>query len=168
MQKVTLTINGFPRTLLVGPHETLLDTLRDRLFLTGTKKGCDSGSCGSCTVIINGKPVLSCITPTLRCEGKNIETIEGVAKNGMLHPVQQQLVDKGAIQCGYCTPGIVMTVIPFLKEKDQPTEKEIREALSGNLCRCTGYVKIIEAVKHAAKEMKNVKSLATKPLRHKI
>ncbi len=154
MQKVTLTVNSFSRTLLVDPDETLLDTLRERLLLTGTKKGCDSASCGSCTVIINGKPVLSCITPTLRCEGKNIQTIEGVKKNGKLHPVQQQLVNNGSIQCGYCTPGIVMTVIPFLKENDQPTELEIREALSGNLCRCTGYVKIIEAVKQAAEEMK--------------
>lgn len=156
MQKVTLTVNGFSRTLLVESHETLLDTLRDRLFLTGTKKGCDYGSCGSCTVIINNKPILSCITPTLRCEGKDIQTIEGVAKNGKLHPVQQQLVDKGGIQCGYCTPGIVMTVIPFLKENSHPTEIEIREALSGNLCRCTGYAKIIEAVKCAAKELKNL------------
>ena len=153
MQQVTLTVKGFSRTLLVEPHETLLYTLRERLFLTGTKRGCDQGSCGSCTVIVNGRPVLSCITPTVRCDGKEIRMIEGVAENGILHPVQKQLVEKGAIQCGYCTPGIVMTAIAFLERTSDPSEAEIREALSGNFCRCTGYTKIVEAVQSAAEEL---------------
>jgi carbon-monoxide dehydrogenase small subunit len=153
MNTITLKVNGTAHTLLVEPHETLLETLRDRLYLTGTKKGCDQASCGSCTVLVDGKPVLSCITPTMRCRDKEIKTIEGVALNGRLHPVQKHLVEKGGIQCGFCTPGIVMTTIAFLGEKVRPTEEEIREALSGNLCRCTGYAKIIEAVKSAAEEL---------------
>ncbi len=136
------------------PHETLLYTLRERLNLTGTKKGCDQASCGSCTVIVEGKPVLSCITPVVRCDGKKILTIEGVAENGQLHPVQKYLVEKGAIQCGYCTPGIVMTAVAFLEKNPDPTIEQIREALSGNLCRCTGYTKIVEAVQSAAEELK--------------
>ncbi len=154
MLQVTLSVNGFSRTLLVHPHETLLYTLRERLLLIGTKRGCDQGSCGSCTVIVSGKPVLSCITPTMKCDGKEIRTIEGVAENGTLHPVQEQLVEKGAIQCGYCTPGIVMTAIAFLERNGDPSEGEIRDALSGNLCRCTGYAKIVEAVQCAAKELR--------------
>jgi len=153
MNPVTLKVNGTTHTLLVDPHETLLETLRDRLFLTGTKKGCDQATCGSCTVILDGTPVLSCITPTMRCHNKEVKTIEGVALNGRLHPVQKHLVEKGGIQCGFCTPGIVMTGIAFLEEKVRPTEEEIREALSGNLCRCTGYAKIIEAIKSAAEEL---------------
>ncbi|RME21138.1 MAG: (2Fe-2S)-binding protein, partial [Candidatus Zixiibacteriota bacterium] len=125
MQQVNLTVNGFPRTLLVEAHETLLFTLRERLQLTGTKQGCDEGSCGSCTVLVDDKPVLSCITPTVRCDGKQIRTIEGVAVNGKLHPVQTQLVEKGAIQCGYCTPGIVMTTIAFLKRCENPSDDDI-------------------------------------------
>jgi carbon-monoxide dehydrogenase small subunit len=153
MIQVSITVNGFARELLVYPHETLLHTLRERLGLTGTKKGCDLGSCGSCTVLLDGKPVLGCITPTVRCQGKTVLTIEGVAQNGRLHPVQQQLCDKGAIQCGYCTPGIVMTSIALLDRSARPDDEEIREALSGNLCRCTGYIKIIEAVRAASEEM---------------
>ena len=155
MIHICITVNGFPRELLVEPHETLLETLRERLNLTGTKKGCDQGSCGSCTVLIDGKPALSCITPAARCDGKSVLTIEGVAEDGQLHPVQQKLVEKGAIQCGYCTPGIVMTSVAFLERNPHPTELEIREALSGNLCRCTGYTKIIEAVQAAAAESKS-------------
>ncbi len=153
MIQISLTINGVPRPLLVHPHELLLDTLRERLNLTGTKKGCDMGACGSCTVIVDDMPILSCLTPTVRCDGKAIRTIEGVAHHGDLHPVQRQLVDKGAIQCGYCTPGIVMATIAFLQRNADPSDTDIREALSGNLCRCTGYTKIIEAVKAAAEEM---------------
>lgn len=153
MQQICLYVNDVPRHLLVHPHELLIDTLRERLNLTGTKKGCDMGSCGSCTVIVDGMPVLSCLTPTVRCDGKSIRTIESVAQNGKLHPVQEQLVDKGAIQCGYCTPGIVMTTIAFLERNGSPSEIDIREALSGNLCRCTGYTKIVAAVKAAAEEM---------------
>lgn len=153
MQQVTLNVNRFDRTLLVQPLETLLYTLRERLLLTGSKNGCEMGSCGACTVLIENKPVLACITPTLRCDGKSIVTIEGIAKNGELHPVQKQLVEKGGLQCGYCTPGIVMTAIPYLEKHGEPTDKDIRQALSGNMCRCTGYAKIIESVKAAAQEM---------------
>ena len=153
MQHVKLTVNGFTRDTLVHPHETLLYTLRERLNLTGTKQGCDQASCGSCTVLIDEKPVLACITPTVRCVGMDVQTIENVAHNSELHPVQKHLVEKGAIQCGFCTPGIVMTTIAFLKNNGDPSESEIREALSGNLCRCTGYKKIVEAVSAAAEEM---------------
>ncbi|HWR83955.1 MAG TPA: (2Fe-2S)-binding protein [Candidatus Deferrimicrobium sp.] len=153
MQQVCLTVNGYPRHLLVHPHETLLFTLRERLLLTGTKKGCDMGSCGSCTVLVDGRPVLSCIMPAVKCTGKEIRTIEGIEENGTLHPVQRHLIDKGAIQCGYCTPGIVMTTVAFLTKKPHPSDREIREALSGNLCRCTGYTKIIAAVRAAAQEI---------------
>ncbi len=153
MMQINLTVNGYTRELLIDPHETLLHTLRERCGLTGTKKGCDQGSCGSCTVLIDGNPVLSCITPTARCEGKEIKTIEEVAEAGVLHPVQKHLVEKGAIQCGYCTPGIVMTSIAFLESHPAPTTDQIRAALSGNLCRCTGYTKIVEAIDAAAKEL---------------
>ena len=153
MQQVTLKVNGYSRTVLVEAHETLLYTLRERLSLPGTKQGCDQATCGSCTVLVNGSPVLACITPVVRCEGTEIQTIEGVAENGELHPVQKHLVAKGAIQCGYCTPGIVMTTLAFLKQHKNPTETEIREAISGNLCRCTGYTKIVDAISAAAKEM---------------
>jgi carbon-monoxide dehydrogenase small subunit len=155
MVPVRLIVNGFSRELLIHPHENLLFTLRERLQLTGTKKGCDQGSCGSCTVIVDDKPILSCITPTARCDSKSILTIEGVSVNGQLHAVQRNLVEKGAIQCGYCTPGIVMTAIAFLKRHPQPTDTEIREALSGNLCRCTGYTKIVEAVRSASEELQS-------------
>lgn len=152
MHQIRLKINGFTRDLLVEAHESLVYTLRERLRLTGTKKGCDEGSCGSCTVIIDGAPVLSCLEPTMRCEGKDIRTIEGIATGGRLHPVQRHMVEKGAIQCGYCTPGMVMTAVAFLERTPNPTPESIREALSGNLCRCTGYVKILEAVQAAAEE----------------
>ncbi len=155
MQKVELHINGFTRTLLVGVHETLLDTLRENLNLTGTKRGCDQASCGSCTVLLDGVPVLSCITPSLRCDGREILTIEGLGIEGHLHPVQERLVSEGGLQCGFCTPGIVMTVVPFLNENPDATDEEIKEALSGNLCRCTGYKKIIDSVRLAAEDLRH-------------
>lgn len=154
MPELTLIVNGTRRTTLVEPHETLLDVLRERLFLTGTKRGCDEASCGACTVLLDGVPVLSCITPALRCHGREVQTIEGVAQNGRLHPVQEAFVEAGAIQCGFCTPGMVMTTIALLKENPDPNEAEIRTALSGNLCRCTGYTKIVEAVQQAAAVLK--------------
>jgi aerobic carbon-monoxide dehydrogenase small subunit len=153
MQQVLLLVNDVQRELLVHPHEPLVETLRERLNLTGTKRGCDMGSCGSCTVLVDGIPLLSCLMPTVRCHGKSILTIEGVAQGGALHPVQRHLVEMGAIQCGYCTPGIVMTAIAYLQRESNPSDREIREALSGNLCRCTGYTKIIAAVRAAAEEM---------------
>lgn len=153
MVQLKLTINGFGREVLVQAHETLLFTLRERLALTGTKPGCEQGACGSCTVLLDGRPVLACLTASVRCVGKDIVTIEGVEQNGELHPVQRQLVAKGAIQCGYCTPGIVMTALAFLRENRRPGENDIRAALAGNVCRCTGYAKIVEAVRAAAEEM---------------
>tara|TARA_B100000035_G_scaffold208400_1_gene178226 strand:+ start:2959 stop:3426 length:468 start_codon:yes stop_codon:yes gene_type:complete len=153
LEKVQLNVNGFPQVVLVGSHETILETLRNRLNLTGTKQCCDEGTCGSCTVLMDGKPVLGCLTPTVRCVGKEILTIEGVSSGDNLHPVQKQLVQNGGMQCGFCTPGVVMTAIPYLKENPDPSIDDIKEGLSGNLCRCTGYKKIIEAVKNAAEEL---------------
>lgn len=154
MIEIELIVNKVPRQLSVEPHEMLSTTLRERLGLVGTKEGCDQGSCGTCTVWLDGKPVLSCITPVLRCSGKAITTIEAVADGSNLHPVQQQLVDSGGIQCGFCTPGVVMTSIAFLESNPNPTNYEIRESLSGNICRCTGYAKIVKAVDSAAEEMR--------------
>ncbi|MEE8436793.1 MAG: (2Fe-2S)-binding protein [Candidatus Neomarinimicrobiota bacterium] len=150
---MNLTVNGYSRTILIHPHDTLLDTLRQQLFLTGTKKSCDQASCGSCTVWIDGVPVLSCITPTARCRGKNIETIEGISSGENLHPVQKNLVKKGGLQCGFCTPGIVMTAIPLLNEKPGASREDIKAGISGNLCRCTGYKKIVDALESAGEEM---------------
>jgi carbon-monoxide dehydrogenase small subunit len=152
MPVLKFTVNGVPRELVVEPHETLVYTLRERLQLTGTKIGCEEGSCGACTVLLDGTPVLSCLTPSLRCQGREITTIEGVAADGHLHPVQEHLVQAGGIQCGYCTPGIVMTAIAFLRDNPSPDETEIREAISGNLCRCTGYTKIVAGIRRAARE----------------
>lgn len=152
MIEIELIVNAVPRQISVEPHELLSATLRTRFGLVGTKEGCDQGSCGACTVWLDGRPVLSCITPTLRCRGRSISTIEAVANGNQLHPVQQELVAAGGIQCGFCTPGVVMTSIAFLETNPNPTKAEIRESLSGNLCRCTGYTKIIEAVDNAARQ----------------
>ncbi len=150
---ITLTINGDPVDAVVKEHMTLLDFLRDQLGLTGTKKGCEQGECGACTVLLEGVPVNSCSTLAVECEGKEVVTIEGLAKNGELHPLQRQFIDKWALQCGYCTPGMIMSAKALLDVNPHPTELEIREAISGNLCRCTGYAKIVEAVQAAAAEM---------------
>jgi carbon-monoxide dehydrogenase small subunit len=153
MIEIGLVVNDVPRQLSVEPHELLSTALRERLGLIGTKEGCDQGSCGACTVWLDGHPVLSCITPVLRCRDRSVRTIESVAAGNKLHPVQQQLVDTGGIQCGFCTPGVVMTSIAFLENNPHPTNSEIRESLSGNLCRCTGYRKLVEAVAGAAEEL---------------
>ena len=150
---ITLTINGDPVDAVVKEHMTLLDFLRDQLGLTGTKKGCEQGECGACTVLLEGVPVNSCSTLAVECAGKEVVTIEGLAKNGELHPLQRQFIDKWALQCGYCTPGMIMSAKALLDVNPHPTELEIREAISGNLCRCTGYAKIVEAVQAAAAEM---------------
>ncbi|NNE44216.1 MAG: (2Fe-2S)-binding protein [Gemmatimonadetes bacterium] len=150
-----LQVNGQVREVAVRPYDVLLDTLREDLSLTGTTRGCDMGTCGCCTVHIDGVPALACLTLTLLAEGKDIRTIESVAPMGTeLHPVQRAFHEKGGSQCGYCTPGFIMTTTGFLKDNPDPTDAEIRRAISGNMCRCTGYLKILEAVKTAAAELR--------------
>ena len=146
MQLIKITVNQKNYQVLVNPHDTLAKVLREKIQLTGTKLGCEQASCGACTVFVDGKAVQSCITPAMRVDGGMITTIEGVVNQNKLHKLQEKFVEKGAIQCGYCTPGMIMTSLDFLEENPNPTKQEIKEALSGNLCRCTGYKKIIEAV----------------------
>jgi aerobic carbon-monoxide dehydrogenase small subunit len=153
-QDITLKINGESYEVRVKPSETLLEVLRDKLGLTGTKEGCDTGKCGACTVLIEGKAVRSCLTLAIAARDKEITTIEGLAHGKELHPIQQAFVEHGALQCGFCTPGMIMISKAFLEDNPDPTEKEIREALVGNICRCTGYVKIVEAIQASAKEMR--------------
>jgi aerobic carbon-monoxide dehydrogenase small subunit len=148
---IHLTVNSEPVEIAVGPNRTLLELLREDLGLTGTKHGCGLGDCGACTVILDGKPVNACLVLALQANGREVLTIEGLAENGHLHPLQQAFVDKGAIQCGFCTPGMVLSAKALLDDNPRPTEGEIRTALSGNLCRCTGYQKIVEAIEDAAK-----------------
>jgi carbon-monoxide dehydrogenase small subunit len=147
---IRLTVNGEEYEVAVEPNRSLLDLLRDDLELTGTKKGCETGDCGACTVILEGKPVNACLVLAVAANGKNILTIEGVAQGGRLHPIQEAFIQYGAIQCGYCTPGMVLSAKALLEENPHPTEWEIREAIAGNLCRCTGYVKIVQAIQAAA------------------
>jgi carbon-monoxide dehydrogenase small subunit len=139
-------VNGELYEVAVHPHWTLLEVLREELDLTGAKKGCDAGDCGGCTVILDGKPVVSCLTLAVEADGRDILTIEGLAQNGQLHPIQNAFVEHGAIQCGFCTPGMIMSAKALLDENPNPTEEEVRQAIAGNLCRCTGYVKIVEAI----------------------
>jgi carbon-monoxide dehydrogenase small subunit len=148
-----LQVNGDLRECAVTPSTTLLETLRYRLGLTGSKQGCDKGDCGACTVVVDGEAILSCITLVLACEGRDIRTIEGVAENGVLHPLQDALDQAGGAQCGFCTPGILMSAWALLRRNPRPGRREIAEALSGNLCRCTGYTKIVEAVERAAERV---------------
>ena len=147
---IKLKVNGEIYEVAVDTHRTLLEVLRENLELTGTKEACDLGECGSCTVLIDGKPVLSCLYLAIEAQGKDIVTIEGLAQEGKLSPLQHSFVDHGAIQCGFCSPGMIMSAKALLNRNPSPTEDEIKEAISGNLCRCTGYVKIIEAIKNAA------------------
>src|SRR3970282_1546841 len=143
---LSLTVNGEPRELLIDPRRTLLDVLRNELELRGAHRGCDSGDCGTCTVLLNGQPVTSCLVLAADCQGANVTTVEGVSLNGDPHPVQRALVEKGGIQCGFCTPGIVMSAVALLRENPHPSAEAVRLGLAGNLCRCTGYQKIVEAV----------------------
>ena len=144
-----LTVNGRTCEEAVADHALLLDFLREHLGLTGTKRGCDGGECGACTVLIDGEPRLACITLAVRCEGQSVETIESLAAGGRMSLLQQAFHEKLGTQCGFCTPGMIMAAEALLRRNPEPTEAQIREALSGNLCRCTGYVKIIEAVQAA-------------------
>lgn len=153
-QLLRVTINGEKMELDVDPGMLLVDLLRKRLLLTGTKKGCGEGECGACTVIMNGKAVKTCILPVMKAMDAEIETIENLSKNNQLHPLQQSFIDCGAVQCGFCTPGMIMTAKAILEENPDPTDEDIKVGLTGNICRCTGYVKIMDAVKEAAEEMR--------------
>ena len=158
MKHVKFQVNGEQRELDASPIKSLLDVLREGLFLTGTKRGCDSGECGACTVIMNGKAVNSCLVLATELDGSQIITIEGLGRSaGDLHPLQKAFIEKGAVQCGFCTPGIIMTAKAFLDTNPEPTEEEVRDAISGNLCRCTGYTKIVNAILTGAEEVRRLK-----------
>jgi aerobic carbon-monoxide dehydrogenase small subunit len=149
---ITLTVNDETINLMVLPNRTLLDVLRDDLHLTGTKESCGEGVCGSCTVLVDGQPTRSCLTLAVAMEGKKITTIEGLSEGDQLHPVQEAFVTFHGIQCGFCSPGMILTAYALLQENPSPTEEEIRRAISGNVCRCTGYAKAVEAIKSLAGE----------------
>ena len=152
--QIQITVNEEEHDLLVHPNRTLLDLLRYDLGLTGTKEGCDEGDCGACTVIVNGKVMASCLVLAVEVDGAAITTIEGLHQGDELHPIQQAFVDSGAVQCGFCTPGMILTTKALLDEIPDPSEDEIKHYLEGNLCRCTGYTKILDAVNIAIKQMK--------------
>jgi aerobic-type carbon monoxide dehydrogenase small subunit (CoxS/CutS family) len=152
--QLVLTVNGENRDVVVAVHKTLLEVLREDLDLTGTKHGCELGECGTCTVLVDGQPVLSCLALPIECQGREIKTVEGMADGGRLHPLQQAFAELGAAQCGYCTPGILLTAEVLLDENPTPTRDDVRVALAGNLCRCTGYTKILDAVELAALRMR--------------
>ena len=152
--KINITINGRPREFDVPPAKLLLNLLRDDLGLTGAKYGCGIGECGACTVHVDGEPVLGCMTLAVDCDGKSVETIENLSNGSELHPIQQAYLDEGAVQCGFCTPGFIMTTKALLEENPDPSESEIRNYLKGNLCRCTGYVNIVHAVQKAARDLR--------------
>lgn len=152
MVSLTMTLNNEEVTIEVGPDALLVDVLRDQLELTGTKEACGEGECGACTVLLDGEPVTSCLVPALKAQGREVMTVEGLASGGELHPLQKAFIEHGAVQCGYCTPGMLMSAKALLDKNPHPTEGEIRQAISGNLCRCTGYVKIVEAIKAASED----------------
>jgi aerobic-type carbon monoxide dehydrogenase small subunit (CoxS/CutS family) len=152
-QVVALDVNGERTELLVPVHKTLLEVLREDMQLTGTKHGCELGECGTCTVLVDGRPELSCLLLPVQVEGRSITTVEGLANGAQLHPLQQAFAELGAAQCGYCTPGILLSAKSLLDTNARPSRDEIREALAGNLCRCTGYAKILEAIELAAGRM---------------
>jgi aerobic-type carbon monoxide dehydrogenase small subunit (CoxS/CutS family) len=152
--KTEISINGRHRLFDVQPNTLLLNLLREDLDLTGTKYGCGIGECGACTVLLDGEAVMSCMTLAIDCDGRTVETIEGVSDGRVLDPIQESYIEEGAVQCGFCTPGFIMTTKALLKENKDPSEKEIREYLKGNICRCTGYVNIVKAVQSAAKKLR--------------
>lgn len=147
--EITLTVNEQTHTIAVKPNDTLLEVVRDYLDLTGSKEGCGEGVCGSCTVLLDGHPVRACLTLALETDGSAVTTVEGLADEDTLSPLQQSFIDHGAVQCGFCTPGMLMSASALLKEQPRPDRKAVRQALSGNICRCTGYAKIVDAVEHA-------------------
>jgi carbon-monoxide dehydrogenase small subunit len=150
LHRITLTVNGGTELVDVPSNMTLLQMLRDKLVLTGTKNGCAAGECGACTVLMNGEPVNSCMVLAVECDGAEIITVEGLAHDGQLNPIQETIIEQGGVQCGFCTPGILMSARALLDRNPDPSDYEIRDALVGNLCRCTGYLRIIDAVKEAA------------------
>jgi aerobic-type carbon monoxide dehydrogenase small subunit (CoxS/CutS family) len=152
---VRFRVNGESVEAAFAPHKTLLEVLREDLRLTGTKHGCELGECGTCAVLVDGKPVLSCLFLGVECEGRHVETVEGMAGSRGLHPLQKSFADLGAAQCGYCTPGFLLTAKALLEKDASPTREQIKEALAGNLCRCTGYIKIFEAVELAARRLRD-------------
>jgi carbon-monoxide dehydrogenase small subunit len=157
MKQVRLTVNGILYELRIQPWEALLEVIRDDLGLTGTKEGCGLGECGACTVIMDGKAVNSCLVLAVEADGKQITTIEGLADDDKLHPVQEAFIEHGGLQCGFCTPGMIMSAKALLDENPNPSEEEIRRGIAGNFCRCTGYTKIIESIKAATKNMQGMK-----------
>ena len=158
---INLTVNDYAYEVAVEPRRTLAELIRYDLGITGTKIGCGIGDCGACTVLLDGEPTFSCLVLAVEADGHDVLTIEGVAGNGVLHPLQEAFVETGAIQCGFCTPGMVLNALALLNRNPDPSEGEIRRALSGNLCRCTGYQKIIEAVEDAAKRMRETSKVKT-------
>src|SRR5882672_845663 len=158
MVTITLTVNGERAEVAFAPHKTLLEVLREDLDLTGTKHGCELGECGTCTVLLDGMPVLSCLVLGLACEGRRVKTVEGMQQGGRLHPLQETFADLGAAQCGYCTPAFLLAAEALLVANPKPTRDEIKDALAGNLCRCTGYIKIYQAVELAAARMRGEKA----------
>jgi carbon-monoxide dehydrogenase small subunit len=148
---MTLTVNGTPYEVAIEPRQSLLQLLREELHLTGTKEGCSEGECGACTVLLDGKTVDSCLIFALEAQGREVTTIEGLAQGDQLHPVQKAFAEYGAVQCGFCTPGMILAAKALLDSNSHPTEPEIRQGIAGNLCRCTGYVKIVEAIQAAAR-----------------
>jgi aerobic-type carbon monoxide dehydrogenase small subunit (CoxS/CutS family) len=154
---ITLNVNGKEMTVVTDPERSLLDVLREELHLTGAKYGCGEGRCGACTVLMDGKRTLSCVTPVARADKKTITTIEGLADGDSLHPVQQAFLDEGAIQCGYCTPGMILNAVVLLEKNPQPTDEQITEWMNGNLCRCNGYTKILSAIRRAAAQIAEVR-----------
>ncbi|MHC4145975.1 MAG: (2Fe-2S)-binding protein [Planctomycetota bacterium] len=155
--KITLTVNSKERTIVTDPERPLLDVLREDLQVTGLKYGCGEGRCGACTVLMDGKRTLSCVTPVAKADKQKITTIEGLADGDRLHPVQQAFLDMGAIQCGYCTPGMILSAVALLEENPQPTDEQITEWMNVNICRCNGYKKILNAVRRAAAQIAEVK-----------
>ena len=158
MQEITFNLNGEEVTVEVEPKDTLLRVLREKLFLTGTKMGCEESECGACTVILDSRPVNSCTVPAAKVHGKTVVTIEGLSKNGELDPLQEAFIEAGAVQCGFCTPGVILSAKAILDRCENPDEEQIRDELSGHLCRCTGYVKIYDALRIAVKKLQEQKT----------